>query len=199
MRISSRARCMPRQTCTPCPQPMFGLGLPEDVELVGIGEAVLLPVRRTRASASPTSPAGMGTPPSSVSRVATRVMVSSGGIPPHRFLDRLRQQRAVGADRVELVGSVQQAEEQVAQRPVGGLDAGGQQQPQEREDLLVGELLTVDLGLSEAADQVVAWVRRGGRRGSVRSSPHSACEAARPRSGLKMKLSSEIDQRWNCG
>ena len=92
-------------------------------------------------------PAGIGTPPSSVSRVATRVMVSSGAS------QRTASSIACGiSDRSARTASScirigEQAEEQVAQRAVGGLDAGGQQQPQERVDLLVGELLPVDLGL----------------------------------------------------
>ena len=53
------------------------------------------------------------------------------------------------------VGIRQQREQQVAQRAVGRLDAGGQQQPQEREDLLVFELVAVDFGGGERADQIL--------------------------------------------
>jgi hypothetical protein len=35
--------------------------------------------------------------------------------------------------------------QQVARRPVGGLQPGGQKQAQERDDRFVGELLAVDL------------------------------------------------------
>ena len=59
-------------------------------------------------------------------------------------------------DLVELVGVREQGEEQVAERAVGGLDAGRQQQPEEGEDLLVGEPVPVDLGLDELADEIVA-------------------------------------------
>jgi len=43
--------------------------------------------------------------------------------------------------------------------PVDRLDAGRKQQAQEREDLLVVELLPVDVCVGEAADQVVAGLR----------------------------------------
>ena len=107
-------------------------------------------------------------------------------------------QRPVGADRVELIRVGQQAEQQVAQRAVRGLDPGGQQQPEEREDLLVDELLPVDLGRREAADQVVARLLPTGRE----DRPEVLRQRLRrrePRSGLTVKLSIEIDQRWNCG
>src|SRR5271163_728967 len=49
----------------------------------------------------------------------------------------------------------QQQIEQVARRPVCGLQTGGQQQPQERDDRLVGELLAVDLRGTQVADDVL--------------------------------------------
>ena len=57
--------------------------------------------------------------------------------------------------RVELFGVGEQQVEQVARRPVGGLQAGGQQQPQKGVDGLVGQLLAVDLGGDEIADDVL--------------------------------------------
>src|SRR5438874_411500 len=48
--------------------------------------------------------------------------------------------------------------DEVARRTEGGLDARGKQEPEEREDLLVVEALTVELGHREIADQVVARV-----------------------------------------
>src|SRR5208337_3346777 len=49
----------------------------------------------------------------------------------------------------------QQQVQQVARRAIGGLQPGRQQQPQERDDGLVGELLAVDLGGEQVADDVV--------------------------------------------
>ena len=70
----------------------------------------------------------MCTPPSSVSRVATRVMISSGA--SHRTASSIAcdSSDAVGAHGVELIRVGQQPEQQVAQRAVGGLHPGGQQQ-----------------------------------------------------------------------
>ena len=126
-------------------------------------------------------------------------MVSSGG--SHRTASSIACgiSDAIGANGVELLGVGEQPEQQVPQRAVGGLDAGREQQAQEGEDLLVGELLAVDLGLREAADQVVARLVAGAPRGSGRSTPAAPSEAATPRSRLTVMLSSEIDQRWNCG
>jgi hypothetical protein len=53
------------------------------------------------------------------------------------LLDRLWQPRAVGAQRVELVGVLEQPEQQAAERVVGGLGAGRCEQPEERVDRLV--------------------------------------------------------------
>ena len=49
----------------------------EDVESVGIGVAGLVPVRRANMSMT-VDPAGTGTPPTSVSFVAMRLMLRSG-------------------------------------------------------------------------------------------------------------------------
>ena len=49
----------------------------------------------------------------------------------------------------------EQPEQQIARRAIGRLDAGRQQQSQEREDLLVGQRVAVDLGVGQVADEVV--------------------------------------------
>src|ERR1700741_4795123 len=75
-------------------------------------------------------PAGIWTPPSSVSRLATRGIMINGGDPPNGLpgpRDRLRHKRAVGTYGVQLVRVRQQREQQVAERAVGGLDARGKQ------------------------------------------------------------------------
>ena len=78
------------------------------------------------------------------------------GLPPQRLLDRLRHQVPVGADRVQLVWPREQAEQQVAGRPVGGLRPGRQEQQQEGIDLVVAEPAPVDLGLDQLAHQIIA-------------------------------------------
>ena len=45
--------------------------------------------------------------------------------------------------------------QQISRGSVGGLEPGGQQQPQKRDDRLVGEFLAVDLRGDEVADDVV--------------------------------------------
>ena len=136
----------------------------------------------------------------SVSRVAVRTIVGERRLPAQALLDRLLHQRAVGAQRVELVGVRQQAEQQVARRAVGRLGAGGEQQPEEGEDLLVGEALAVELGLREHADQVVARVARAARRARRRSSRAAAADALECRAPMStVTLISSTAQRWNCG
>ena len=50
----------------------------------------------------------------------------------------------------------EEREQKIAERPVGGLDAGREQHDQEGEDVVVGEPLPVDLGLDELADEIVS-------------------------------------------
>jgi len=52
----------------------------------------------------------------------------------------------------------EQAEQQVARRAVRRLGAGGKEEPEEGEDLLVGEVLPVELGNSEDAHEIVRRV-----------------------------------------
>ena len=130
------------------------LRVAEDVEAVGLGVARLVAVRRADGDAEHRSrfdghAAQLGVdgrhPCDAVER----------RLPSQPFLDRLRQQRTVGAHRLELVGVGEQAEQQVARRAVGGLDARRQQQAQEREDLLVAQRVPVDLRVGQVADEVV--------------------------------------------
>ena len=104
------------------------------------------------------APAFTSTPSTTVSRVAVRMIVSSGG--SHRRPSSIACgiSVAIGAQRVELVGVRQQTEQQVARRAVRGLRAGREQQAEERDDLVVGEALAVELGLHEHADDVVLGV-----------------------------------------
>ena len=92
-----------------------------------------------RAAGRRRRPSRPGTPASSVSRVARRRITVTGGS------QRMVSSKASGIrdrsslHRPQLVGIGQQAVEEVARRPVGGLDPGRQQQAQERVDLLVVE------------------------------------------------------------
>ena len=105
------------------------------------------------------------------------MMPSSGG--SHRRPSSIAcvHQAAVGAQRVELVGVREQPDEQVARRAVGRLGAGGEQQPQERADLVVGEPGALELGLREHRDHVVGGVRA--RRSAMipQKYSYSACDA----------------------
>ena len=74
---------------------------------------------------------------------------------PQPLLDGGSDELAVRLHRTELFGMGQQQEQQVSRRPVGGLQPGGQQQPQERVDRFVAELLAVDLGGDQIADDVL--------------------------------------------
>ena len=83
-------------------------------------------------------------------RTGVRV-IEQRWLPPQAFLDGLGHERTVLPQRAELLRVGEEAIEQVARRPVGGFGAGGEQQAQERADLVVGELHTVQLCLGEHA------------------------------------------------
>jgi hypothetical protein len=78
------------------------------------------------------------------------------GLPAHYFLERLREQRAVVVQRVELRPVVQESEEHAACGAVGRLHPGRKDQAEEGEDLLVGEMPALYLGPDQVADEVVA-------------------------------------------
>ena len=104
------------------------------------------------------APAGTVTPESSTSQVAVRAMETRGGSSRSALLDGLGEQRAVGGHRLQLVGVGEEEEEEVAGGAVGGLGPGRQEEPQEGVDRLVVQLLAVDLGGHQVADDVVAGV-----------------------------------------
>jgi hypothetical protein len=79
-------------------------------------------------------------------------------LPPQRFFYRLRHQAPVGADGVQLPGTGEQPEQQIAGGAVCRLRAGRKQQQQERVDLLVAEPVPPDLGPDQLAHQVRARV-----------------------------------------
>ncbi len=98
----------------------------------------------------------------------------------------------------------EQAEQQVARRAVRRLRAGGKEQPEEGEDLLVGEALPVELGggedaheivrgvdapVGEHAGEVVAQLRRGS--GAAFPVERHADELDRPAMELREVLAGE--------
>src|SRR5439155_19803440 len=74
------------------------------------------------------------------------------------FVDRAADEGAVRPHGLQLVGVCEQAAEEVARRAIGGLGARGEEEAEEREDLLVGEPLPVELGVREDADHVLLRV-----------------------------------------
>ena len=101
------------------------------------------------------SPAPMVTPPISTSQVVVRLMREQRRFAAQPLLNGLGQQRAVGTNGLQLVGVGEQQVQQVARRAVGGLGPGRQEEPEEGVDGLVGELLAVDLGRDQVADDVL--------------------------------------------
>ena len=137
---------------------------PEDVELLGVAPSSFSSWFAEPMLTTIIEPAGIGTPSTSVSRVAVRMIASSGG--SHRRPSSIacgisaRSSRSASS----WSGLREQAEEQVARRPVRGLGAGGEQQPEEREDLVVGEALPSSSACASTRDHVVGRVSRGARR-----------------------------------
>ncbi len=84
--------------------------------------------------------------------------VQQRGFPPDAFLDGLWEQAAVGADRRKLVGVSEQSECQARGRPRGSFGARWQKVAHEPEDLFVRQPHTVDFGLGQHADHVVAGI-----------------------------------------
>ena len=72
-----------------------------------------------------------------------------------RLLDRLRDQRPVRTDRLQLLRLCEQQIQEVSGRSERRLDPSGKEQPQEGEDLVVAQPFAVELGVGEPADQVL--------------------------------------------
>ena len=125
-----------------------------DVEHVGILPSLLVAIGRTHAQVDLRALRD---------RHAVHLDIAGGvarhqdqrGLVPDPLLDRGGNEVAIPLQRLELVRMSQQQLQQVSRRPVGGLESGRQQQPQERDDRLVGEFLAVDLRGDEIADDVV--------------------------------------------
>ena len=76
-------------------------------------------------------------------------------LPSQPFVDRLGDERAVLAKRLELRRVCQQGEEQVAGGAVRRLRASGREKPQEGEDVVVAELRTINLSVGQYTGKVV--------------------------------------------
>lgn len=148
MRAEARVR--------PLAERNVGLGmLAEDVETVGIVVALLVSVG-CRQHEHHGRPGRDGHAADLRVRRRQPRDVEERRFEPQGLLYGLRNEGAVGAHRLELLGRGQQGEEQVAERAVGRLHARRQQQAEEGEDLLVGQALTVQLRQRQLADEVLA-------------------------------------------
>jgi hypothetical protein len=80
-------------------------------------------------------------------RVLRRVPLHGGQrrLEPETFLDGGRDELVILLYRTKLIGVCEQQIEQVPRGPVGGLQSGRKQEPQERVDRFVAEFLAVDL------------------------------------------------------
>ena len=159
---SSRARLAPRQKCRPPPkrQDLRELVLvPEDVVVVGAREDPLVAVGRAEAEQQLGAlRRDRAVQLDVLEQVAGEHL--AGGVEAQRLLDprvdhRGRRARVRSKTCCELVGVPGQVEERVAEQLGGGLVAGDDHQEQERDDLLVGEPVAVDLGLEQRAGEVV--------------------------------------------
>ena len=129
-------------------------GVAEDVEAVGVGELRGIAVGGAEADAhhrplGDLHAADLDVGDGAAHDEQERRLVADA------LLDGLRKEGPVVVDGIELVGVGEEAEEQIAARPIGRLRARRQEQAQEGENLLVGELMAVDLGADQVADEVV--------------------------------------------
>ena len=111
-----------------------------DVEAVGLRVVPLVAVRRSDEDIqfSPGRDIDAGQPriPDTSAR-----QHHQRRLPAQPFLDRGAAQLGLPHDFVELVRMREQREQQVAERAIGGLDPGGEQENEEGEDVVVGEAL----------------------------------------------------------
>ena len=121
-------------------------------------------------------------------------------LPAQAFLDRLRHQAAVGAQRVELVGVGEQADEQVARRAVRRLGAGraaaagGTRRSRRRSSRVPSSSAWASTEIT-SSDGLRAAV--GDDRAEVRRTAPATRAIARSRS--KPALISSTAWRWNIG
>ena len=111
------------QVCSPAANEMCGQAFPEDVEVFGPLPALLVAVGRADADVDHRT-LGIATLDLGVD-VGRTLHRRQRGLVAQALLDGRRHQFAVGLDRPELLGVGEQQVDQVARRPVGGLQTGG--------------------------------------------------------------------------
>jgi hypothetical protein len=152
-----------------------------DVEPIGIGKAPLVAVRGREEHVDTLTGHDRDAGELGVANATPRDQ-DDRGLPSESFLDRHLAQLGLARHRGELLGVREEPEQEVPERAVRGLDPGGEQEPQEGEDLVVGEPFAVDLGLGELADEIVARMRTPFLElfGEVRAERLGCGEAALP-------------------
>ena len=193
-RSSRRARCEPRQRCTPPPNAMCGFARDRSARpsgrrtptgpcwprrssaITAVPSATLRARRAGRPGTSRCAARRSGTGDSQRSSSSTAAGMIVGIVDDHPAVLRMR-----GEERVR-------TGERVAHR----VEAGDEEQEADVEDLVASELLAVDLGLHEAGDDVVgrllARVRRPGSRSTRRSPDPAACITVGATSGSTVRV-----------
>ncbi len=158
LRISDRARFAPRQKCTPPPpKATWSLGVAADVEAVGIGEHVGVPVGGHVVDDDLVAGLdGLAVEHGVAGGRAAEVVDRRA--PAQHLLDRARVEAGVVAQPLRLVGMVDEGQRAVVDEVPGRLVAGHDQGDEEQVQLEVVEAVAVDLGLDEGGHQVVAGV-----------------------------------------
>ena len=129
-------------------------GVATDVEAVGIREVAFVVVRRAHEHVEVRARGGCRHRRAPC-RGCTAREQHERRLPAQALLDGHAPELGILAYRVELVRMGEEPEQQTPERAVGRLDPRRQQQSQECEELLVGEVLPVDLGLDELGDEIV--------------------------------------------
>ena len=83
-------------------------------------------------------------------------MPPTGRLPAQQLLHGRRHQRRVGSQLPALVGVLAEVAEEAVERRAHGVEPGDEEEEADVEDVVAGELVAVDLGVEEAAEQVVA-------------------------------------------
>ena len=85
-------------------------------------------------------------------------------LPAQQLLDGRGDERRVVDDLLPVLGVLGEEAEHAVERRRDGVEPGDEEQEADVEDLLAGQPLAVDLGVEEAADEVVATLGRRARR-----------------------------------
>ena len=85
-------------------------------------------------------------------------------LPAQQLLDRGGDDRRVVDDLLPVLGVLDEEAEHAVERRGDGVEPGDEEQEADVEDLFAGQALAVDLGVEEAADEVVCDARPCARR-----------------------------------